>query len=343
KEKMYKKHVIYRCPCSFYTIYLSSFNETATTKDNKPVLKEAAETTTEEDNFILATPAARAFAETHKLSLTTAKAVNDEKVITLAMVEAMYKDTAQRPAQESVTKEITESASPNKGGFDQKTMRQTISETVTRSKQQIPHYYLSQRLDITALEEYLHRYNDGVSAELRILLAAPLLCAIARTLLKNSQLNGIYTNNEFSPGNSVNLANAINLRGGGLVMPVIHNAHLLTPPLMMEQLKEQVARARSASLRSSELSGGSFTVTNIGERGAEQMFAVIYPPQVAIIALGTAHQEAMVINGGIQIRSIIEATLAADHRVSDGHTGARLLYQLNQQLQKPEDLWMIKN
>lgn len=126
-------------------------------------------------------------------------------------------------------------------------------------------------------------------------------------------------------------------------MPVIRNAQLLTAALMMEQLKEQVARARSSSLRVSELSDASFTVTSIGERGAEQMFAVIYPPQVAIIALGTAHQEALVIDGEIKVRTIMEATLAADHRVSDGHIGARLLYQLNQKLQKPEDLWIVEN
>lgn len=242
-------------------------------------------------------------------------------------------------------KEIkTPEASPQKKPmFAIETMRQAISDTVTRSKQEIPHYYLSQRLDITALELYLHNHNTNLPAELRLLLAAPLLCAIARTLMNNSQLNGLYIDNHYSPSNTVNLANAINLRGGGLVMPVIKDAQLLTPTAMMQQLKEQVARARSASLHISEISAASFTVTNIGERGAEQMFAVIYPPQVAIIALGSAHQEARVVKGEIKICSIIEATLAADHRVSDGHLGSKLLYQLNQVLQQPEDLWINKN
>ena len=319
---------------------LNIINETETATDKKTTTKALPR----EHDFVLATPAARAFAIRHKLSLHSLKALNkDKEIITLAMVEAIQKETAIPAVQDYVTKTTTEQPSQHKGGFDKDAMRQTISDTVTRSKQQIPHYYLSQRLDISALEQYLRSYNASVSPELRILLAAPLLCAIARTLIKNSPLNGLYVNNSFSASSTVNLANAINLRGGGLVMPVIRDAQMLTPALMMEQLKEQVSRARNASLRASELSGGSFTVTNIGERGAEQMFAVIYPPQVAIIALGTAHQEAIVVDGGIQIRSIIEATLAADHRVSDGHIGARLLYQLNQQLQKPEDLWIIEN
>ena len=322
-------------------------DEAETPTDNKPDTETTVEeeTTTEtipdRHDFILATPAARAFADKHKLSLHSARALNaDKKLITLAMVEAMHKETASA-VQENVAETATEQRPQDKAGFDKEAMRQSISDTVTRSKQEIPHYYLSQRLDITALEDHLHGYNAGVAPEQRILLAAPLLCAIARTLMKNNQLNGLYINGSFSAGSTVNLANAVNLRGGGLVMPVIRDAQMLTPVSMMEQLKGQVTRSRSASLRISELDGGSFTVTNIGERGAEQMFAVIYPPQVAIIALGTPHQEAMIIDGGIQIRSIVEATLAADHRVSNGHTGARLLYQLNQQLQKPEELWII--
>lgn len=285
-------------------------------------------------NFILATPAARAFALKHQLSLAMLSSANNNQIVTLKMAEIAYLE----PGQATVAKKRE---NQQQSGFDKNAMRQAISETVTRSKQQIPHYYLSQRLDISVLEQYLQTYNSKVPAEQRILLAAPLLCAIARTLMKNRQLNGVYANNTFSASDTVNLANAINLRGGGLVMPVIRDAQTLTAPLIMERLKEQVERARSGSLRVSELSDSSCTVTSIGERGAEQMFAVIYPPQVAIIALGSAHQEAMIVEGIVQVRSIIEATLAADHRVSDGHIGARLLYQLNQQLQKPDELWSI--
>lgn len=285
-------------------------------------------------NFILATPAARAFALKHQLSLAMLSSANNNQIVTLKMAEIAYLE----PGQTTVAKKRE---NQQQSGFDKNAMRQAISETVTRSKQQIPHYYLSQRLDISVLEQYLQTYNSKVPAEQRILLAAPLLCAIARTLMKNRQLNGVYANNTFSASDTVNLANAINLRGGGLVMPVIRDAQTLSAPLIMERLKEQVERARSGSLRVSELSDSSCTVTSIGERGAEQMFAVIYPPQVAIIALGSAHQEAMIVEGIVQVRSIIEATLAADHRVSDGHIGARLLYQLNQQLQKPDELWSI--
>ncbi|MFT6987831.1 MAG: pyruvate dehydrogenase E2 component (dihydrolipoamide acetyltransferase) [Psychromonas sp.] len=301
-------------------------------------------------DFILATPAARSFAKQQQLTLNLLFPKPVNKIVTLTMVEQAIQQK-QRSQQSPATAEnapdkketakltLSRAAAKPKKVFDNEAMRQAISATVTRSKQQIPHYYLRQRLDITALEDYLLQVNARLPIDQRLLLAAPLLCAVARALMDNGQLNGEYSEGRFVASETVHLANAINLRGGGLVMPVIRAAQTLSPSQVMELLKQQVTRARNGSLVFSELSGGSFTVTSIGERGAEQMFAVIFPPQVAILALGSPHQEVMAVDGSIKIRSVIEASLAADHRVSDGRIGARFLYQLNQLLQKPEALW----
>lgn len=93
----------------------------------------------------------------------------------------------------------------------------------------------------------------------------------------------------------------------------------------------------------SQLTGGTCCVSSVGERGAEQMSAVILPPQVAIIALGSPHQQALVVDGELKVRDVIIAGLSADHRVSDGHIGAKFLYQLNKLIQKPEQLWTESN
>ncbi|MFT6927876.1 MAG: pyruvate dehydrogenase E2 component (dihydrolipoamide acetyltransferase) [Psychromonas sp.] len=298
--------------------------------------------------FVVATPAARSFAKQQQLTLNALFPNKMTKIVTLAMIEQVIKqqqlsqqmaeNTAQ-PADKKAT--LNRAPAPPDKGFNKEAMRQAISATVTRSKQQIPHYYLRQRLDITNLEEYLLQVNAELPVEQRLLIAAPLLCAIARTLMDNQQLNGEYKEDRFVASDTVHLANAINLRSGGLIMPVIRAAQTLSPSQMMEVLKQQVTHARNGSLLFSELSGGSFTVTSLGERGAEQMFAVIFPPQVAILALGSPHQEVMAVADAVKIRSVIEASLAADHRVSDGRIGARLLYQLNQLLQKPEALWTV--
>ena len=291
------------------------------------------------DAFILATPAARSFAKQQQFTLNALFPNQMNKIVTLAMVEQAIK---QKHLSQQPYSTAENAVAPEKKGFDKEAMRQAISATVTRSKQQIPHYYLRQRLDITNLEDYLLQVNAGLAVEDRLLLAAPLLCAIARVLMDNQQLNGEYIEDHFVSCETVHLANTVNLRGGGLVMPVIRAAQTLSPSKMMKLLKQQVTRARNGRLVFSELSGGSFTVTSLGERGAEQMFAVIFPPQVAILALGSPHQEVLAVDASIKIRSVIEASLAADHRVSDGRIGARFLYQLNQLLQKPQVLWTVQ-
>ena len=106
----------------------------------------------------------------------------------------------------------------------------------------------------------------------------------------------------------------------------------------MGQLRDLVARVRSGALRSSELSEPTITVTNLGERGVETVFGVIYPPQVAIVGFGTPVERPWIVDGGIVARRVLSATLAADHRASDGHRGALLLADIDRRLQSPEAL-----
>ena len=106
----------------------------------------------------------------------------------------------------------------------------------------------------------------------------------------------------------------------------------------MARLRDLVARARSGALRSSELSDPTMTVTNLGERGVETVFGVIYPPQVALVGFGTPVERPWAVGGVITAQRVLTATLAADHRSSDGHRGARFLANIDRRLQKPETL-----
>ena len=106
----------------------------------------------------------------------------------------------------------------------------------------------------------------------------------------------------------------------------------------MAQLRDLVARARSGALRSSELSDPTITVTNLGERGVETVFGVIYPPQVALVGFGTSVERPWAVGGNITARRVLNATLAADHRASDGHSGALFLADIARRLQNLEAL-----
>jgi pyruvate dehydrogenase E2 component (dihydrolipoamide acetyltransferase) len=123
-----------------------------------------------------------------------------------------------------------------------------------------------------------------------------------------------------------------------LVNPAIHDVDKKTLDELMENMLDLVNRTRTGHLRSSELSDGTITVTNLGEQGVETVFGVIYPPQVALIGFGKIIERPVALNGLLGVRPVIDATLAADHRVSDGHRGGRFLLALDRLLQEPEKL-----
>ena len=115
----------------------------------------------------------------------------------------------------------------------------------------------------------------------------------------------------FQPGAGIHIGTAIAMRGGGLVAPAIRDADGLSLDGLMARLRDLVGRARSGALRSSELSGPTITVTNLGERGVETVFGIIYPPQVALVGFGMPVERPWAADGQIVARRVLTATLAA--------------------------------
>ncbi len=165
-----------------------------------------------------------------------------------------------------------------------------------------------------------------------------LLKASARALAEVPQLNGWWDKDGFRAGPGIHPGWAIALRGGGLVAPAIHDADRLSLPALMAAMRDLVQRARTGGLRSSELTDPTVTVTSLGERGAESVLGVIYPPQVAIIGYGRVAVRPWVVAGAVVARPLVTLTLAADHRASDGHLGGQLLAAIERALQAPSSL-----
>jgi pyruvate dehydrogenase E2 component (dihydrolipoamide acetyltransferase) len=209
---------------------------------------------------------------------------------------------------------------------------------MARSKREIPHYYLSTTIALGRSLAWLEETNARRPPAQRLLLAALLLKAVARALGEAPEFNGFFTGEGFQPGAGIHLGTAIAIRGGGLVAPAIRDADQLSLDALMARLRDVVARARTGALRSSELSDPTITVTSLGERGVETVFGVIYPPQVALVGFGTPVERPWVVAGEVVARRVLTATLAADHRVSDGHRGALLLADIDRWLQSPETL-----
>lgn len=217
-------------------------------------------------------------------------------------------------------------------------MRRAIARAMSRSKREIPHYYLEQSVDCSAALEWLAEENASRRASERILTGALLCAATARAVAEVPGFSGFYRDDRFEPAETVHLGVAIALRTGGLVAPAIHGAAELSVAELMPKLRDLTARARAGTLRSSEMSDPTVTLTSLGERGVELVQGVIFPPQVALVGFGSVTDRPWAVHGNVEVRPIVHVTLAADHRVTDGHLGARLLTRIDEHLQEPEAL-----
>ena len=142
----------------------------------------------------------------------------------------------------------------------------------------------------------------------------------------------------FQKSEAIHTGVAIAIRGGGLVAPAIHNTADLDLDTVMAKMRDLIARVRAGRFRSSEIADPTITISSLGKRGVESMYAVIYPPQVAIVGVGKVVERPWVVDGVVAVRPLVTLTLSADHRVSDGHRGALFLAQIDTLLQQPEAL-----
>jgi pyruvate dehydrogenase E2 component (dihydrolipoamide acetyltransferase) len=217
-------------------------------------------------------------------------------------------------------------------------MREAIAAAMARSKREIPHYYLGTTIDLGPATAWLAATNAQRPVTERLLPGALLIKATALALREVPELNGFWLNGRAERRESIHVGVAISLRGGGLVAPALLDADRRPLDELMRGLRDLVQRARAGSLRGAEMTEPTVTVTNLGERGVETVYGVIYPPQLALVGFGAAVERAWVVDGRVLARPLVNATLSADHRASDGHRGALLLEAIARLLQRPEKL-----
>jgi pyruvate dehydrogenase E2 component (dihydrolipoamide acetyltransferase) len=217
-------------------------------------------------------------------------------------------------------------------------LRQTIAAAMSRSKREIPHYYLSTTVDMHRAMTWLAEENSKRPVTDRLLCGVLLLKAVALALRDVPELNAVWADAQVRTSQAIHVGVAISLRQGGLVAPALHDTDHQSLGDLMGQFRDLVNRARAGSLRSSELSDPTITVTSLGEQGVETVFPIIYPPQVAIVGFGKVVERPWVVEGRVVVRPVVTATLSADHRVSDGHRGGLFLAAVDRLLQEPSKL-----
>ena len=220
----------------------------------------------------------------------------------------------------------------------QERMRRTIAAAMARSKREIPHYYLSTTIDMSNAMAWLAEENLKRPVVDRLLYGVLLIKAVALALHEVPELNSVWKDEKLNLCTEINVGVAISLRQGGLVAPALRGTDKQNLDELMKNFRDLVKRARAGSLRSSELSEPTITVTSLGERGAESVFGIIYPPQVAIIGFGRPVEWPRTLDGQIVLRPAVKATLSGDHRVTDGHRGSLFLAAVDRLLQDPGKL-----
>ncbi|HEX5550165.1 MAG TPA: dihydrolipoamide acetyltransferase family protein [Nitrospira sp.] len=229
-------------------------------------------------------------------------------------------------------------AAPGETSDRQARMRQTIAAAMARSKREIPHYYLSTIIDMGRAMTWLKEENLKRPVTDRLLYGVLLIKAVALALRQVPELNALWKDNAAVEKADIHVGVAVSLRQGGLIAPAIHDTDKRSLSELMRNFQDVVQRARAGTLRSSELSDPTITVTSLGEQGVETVFGVIYPPQVALVGFGKVVERPWVVEGLVVSRPVVTATLSADHRVTDGRRGGLFLATIDRLLQEPSQL-----
>lgn len=217
-------------------------------------------------------------------------------------------------------------------------MRAAMAAAMAHAKREIPHLYLSTTVDLTPALTWLKAENERHPVADRVLPVVMFIKAVARACTEVPAVNGFWTDQGFVPGNGVHVGCAIALRGGGLVAPALHDVSQKSLDVLAREFADLVKRARAGTLRSSEMGDATITLTNLGDLGVESAYAIIYPPQVAIVGIGRIAERPWVVDGKIEPRSVITVSVSADHRAVDGRGAGSFLTAIDRALQAPDKL-----
>ena len=204
-------------------------------------------------------------------------------------------------------------------------IRRLGAERTARSFSEVPHFYLTRDMEADRLVELLERLKTKMDPAPSV--TELLVLAVSRTLRDHPRLNGRYAGGELEVHDDVNVRVAV-ATDEGLVAPVIAKADTLSLRELVPKVKDLVRRARDHELSPEELSGGTFTISNLGMMGIDSFDAIINTPEAAILAVGRVRTVPEWRDGWWAPRRVISATLSVDHRVADGADGARFLADL---------------
>jgi pyruvate dehydrogenase E2 component (dihydrolipoamide acetyltransferase) len=216
-------------------------------------------------------------------------------------------------------------------------MRTAISRRMVESKSKAPHFYVSTDIEMDAVVAANDVLNQGRTGDERVTLTAWLVRALARSLVAFPALNAVWEGDTLERSEPINVGIAIAIPDG-LVAPALLNCAEKDLVTISTELRDLVARTKTGKLRPAEFTEQTFTLSNLGSFPVTQFTAIVTPPQVAILATGRSESRAVVRDGAVVVRTMLTATLSADHRAVDGALVAAFLGDLKARLEAPAEL-----
>ncbi len=216
-------------------------------------------------------------------------------------------------------------------------MRRTIARRLSQSMQTAPHFYVTTVIDTTnlaVLREQINAYAAHDPVPVKVSFNDLIVKAVARALVRMPQVNVSFAEDRLLQKQSVNIGVAVALEQG-LIVPVLRNVHQLGILDIARETRRLAEAARDGKLRPEEFSGGTFTVSNLGMFDVESFTAVINPPELAILAIGSITPTPVALDGQVVIRDRMKVTLSSDHRAIDGALAARFLQEVKRLLEEP--------
>ncbi len=228
-----------------------------------------------------------------------------------------------------ITKEDVLSSTPStEKSAELSPMRKAIAERMSKSKREIPHYYLITEVDMTEVSKKRENLS-GIS------YTHIIIKAVAEALIEFPQLNASWQENGIKAFHNIDIGIAVALEDG-IITPVLRNVDKKTLQEISSEVNRLAEKTKEKKLTIEEYSGATFTISNLGMFGIESFLPIINPPQACILGIGAIKEKCVAISGKVEIRPVMKIALSADHRVVDGITTAQFMKKLTDILENPD-------
>jgi pyruvate dehydrogenase E2 component (dihydrolipoamide acetyltransferase) len=306
------------------------------TPDKKVEINKETETVNvQHPDFLKASPLAKSIAQEKGINLDTITGTGPEGRIVKKDLEKILAERSPKPLVQSVQPvAVSPAGKGNDEVIEISKLRAAIGKRMLNSHQTIPYFTLTHNYNAASLITLHKEMNEDVEDKSKISINDFFIRAAALSLRQFPNLNSSLAGSQLTHHKDINIGVAVAVENG-LLTVVVKNADQKTLPMISNEVKEMTSRVREGKVKSEDITGPTFTISNLGMFDVEEFTAIINPPEAAILAIGSAMQMPVVNDGALSIGWRVRATLSADHRITDGAETARFMKQMAPLIEQP--------